>query len=501
MPTSLRDVVAEVEAEWNDTRSDSEDDSDSDDDVADNVPAVKHPVTPLATAPVTVRKGGPLSVLLIHGMWSSTNWFLDAMLGRPLPPEIARGVSKEDQEIASARSKHAWLDAKVDQRNFAHGEDEDAIISCQTAIASGEYHAIILVDLSARDILPAVEAHLGALLTAFAHGGGSVAVTTCEGLLLPPTLTRLFGTAWQPGAYYRTAWEPVARNVARHLRVPTLDVSTPMRAKACCMSAVPAAERLYTSSRARRPAASLGQRVVCPDSTDTAESTCMETSDDADEAAQDVAVAVHAHGGGRLLYCGDAFCSPASVEVLASFCRATPTLDEPPGDGGGARARVVEPGSRVLVRGLASKPQLNGFVGTVLGRQGSGRWQVRLEDASHTEIALRPANLELAPPPAAAVAEETARGRAGDAEPVTPKLPHMTYSPIRILLGVLAGVPPDGRGEVFPKPWMNFAAVTIASITLGLMLSALVLAAFTALQPEDEYDNPRQYFAPRAVDE
>ena len=508
---SLRDTVAQVEAEWNEGNRDSEsDDSDHDDGSdASDAPRKMLPVTPLATAQVAVRGGGPLYVLLIHGTWSSTGWILDAMIGRQLPPEITRGVSKHDQDVNTARVMHAWQDATVHRRNFAHGEDADAIASCQRSVASGEYHAIVLVDLSARDVLPTVEAHLGGLLSAFAHAGGSVAVTSSEGLLLPPTLARLFGTAWEPGAYYRAAWEPNRQNVTRHMHGPGLEPVAPLRAKACCLNGVPPHERLFGAPRGKRPAASIGQRVVCPDSTDTADST-GNTSDDAEE-PQDVCVAVHSHGAGRVAFFGDAFCTAPTVELLAAFCRATPCARagaQPTPHRPSARAAgALQPGRRIVVHGLVARPEHNAKGGTVLRAQGTERWQVRLDDAEGTELALKPTNLALVTEGSEGEGEgegegkgdegggdESGGGKGGGGEGHGGRsrrvhLPQSTYSPVRVLWAMALGQPPDGRGDVFPVPWMNFVAVTGSSIALGFLVSGLAYTAMAAwmgaLQPDD----------------
>ena len=146
---SLRDVVAQVEAEWE--QEPHEASSDSDDSGEDPAPPKVLPVTELATAPVAVKRGAPLSVLLIHGLYSSTGWFVDAIVGRPLPPEISAGVARREQDANRASVLHAWHGAELQRRNFAHGEDADAIASCQRALASGSFHAVVLADVSARE--------------------------------------------------------------------------------------------------------------------------------------------------------------------------------------------------------------------------------------------------------------------------------------------------------------------------------------------------------------
>ena len=486
---SLRETVAEVEAQWIASDNDSSDGDGDESSGEDTVPVVL-PVTSLASAAASVRQGGPLSVLLVHGLWSSTGWFLEALIGNKLPADLSAGITKEHAEENRARALAAWREIEVTRRNFVRGESAEAIESCQHAIASGDFHAIVLVDLSARELFASVEAHLGPLLQSFARAGGSVVFTSCEGLLLPPTLERLFGTSWRPGAYYRTRWQPVAANAASAFEGP--EAIAPVSAKACCLTAVPHSEQLYSAPRSKRPAAGVGQRVACPDSTtDTADSVEY-TSDEADHTT-DVAVAMHPYGGGRVVFFGDAFCTGATVTLITSLCRAgadlclkaSPSL---------RRSAHLKPGAAIKVVGLIGKPQHNGASGTVLGKQGAERWQVRLEDAAATQIALKPANLLLV----GASANNSGDGGGGDGgdngggsgggdgggrdRGGSRSVPPATYSPIRILLAMMSGRAPDGRGEVFREPWMNRAVQSVA----GILVLVVALTATFFLTPHGE---------------
>ena len=259
---SLRETVAAVEAEWAQEQHRASDDDADHSGSSDNKTVATVNMSLLATAPVAVRRGPPFSVLFIHGLYGGSEFFIDAIRGRPLPPEITVGVPKQDRELAQAQAQHAWLDASVDRRNFMHGEDADAVASCQRAIASGDYHAVVLVDLSDHNLLPTFEIALGPLLRAFAEAAGTVAFTSTEGLLLPPTLRRLFGTPWLPGAYYRTAWTADS-GVSQHLVGGALELSAPLRTKACCLTAVPPHERLFSAARAHRPTQAQ-TRAPCP---------------------------------------------------------------------------------------------------------------------------------------------------------------------------------------------------------------------------------------------
>jgi hypothetical protein len=134
---SLRDTVAQVEAEWNNGGAcDSSSDDGSDDSDEDRPTKPMLPVTELATAPAIARcDNGPLSVLLIHGLWSTTGWFFDAIVGRQLPSDLAACVPRKEQDENRARALAAWREADVEHRSFAHGEDADQIAACQTALA------------------------------------------------------------------------------------------------------------------------------------------------------------------------------------------------------------------------------------------------------------------------------------------------------------------------------------------------------------------------------
>ena len=472
---SLRETVAQVEAQWvaSDHSADSSDDSS--DESSEDITPVLLPVTNLASKTASVRVGGPLSVLLIHGLFSSTNWFLDALVGHKLPADLSVGIPKDQAEENRARALFAWRTVEVSRRNFVRGEDAEAIESCQQAIASGDFHAVVLVDLSARELFASVEAHLGPLLKSFASLGGSVVFTSCEGLLLPPTLERLFGTAWKPGAYYRTRWQPVASNAALAFEGP--EPIAPISAKACCLVAVPSDEQLFNSPRNKRPASSVGQRVVCVDTTDTAESVEY-TSDEADHTS-DVAVARHKYGKGSVSFFGDAFCSGATVTLIVALCRAgaEPLLKAP----------GLAPGAAVKVVCLVGKPQHNGVSGTVLGRQGAERWQVRLDDESGTQLALKRANLELVQDPSARGGDGADGGDGGDGSDRggNRAMPPVTYSPIRLLLAMMSGRAPSARGELFSEPWMNRMAYSVGACILVLII-ALVTANLLLATPQVE---------------
>ena len=67
----------------------------------------------------------------------------------------------------------------------------------KSEIMSGKYGAVVVCDLSAHPTAHRwLQIHLGKELKAFVRCGGLVAFPTSEGLLLQPTLNKLFGTTW-----------------------------------------------------------------------------------------------------------------------------------------------------------------------------------------------------------------------------------------------------------------------------------------------------------------
>ena len=94
----------------------------------------------------------------------------------------------------------------------------------------------------------------------------------------------------------------------------------------------------------------------------------------------DVCVAARMYGDGTIAYVGDVNSEIETCKFVLAFCRRS-TL-----------APFII-GSRYVVKGLKSKPELNGKVGEVVGYQ-EARIQLRLMDADRTEMALKQDNLE-----------------------------------------------------------------------------------------------------------
>jgi len=79
-------------------------------------------------------------------------------------------------------------------------------------------------------------------------------------------------------------------------------------------------------------------------------------------------------------------------EVFLKILHSLPAAGMGSGRGVASAILGFGVGSKVVVRGVRAKPELNGQVGKVLGGQGSERVQVSL--ASGVQVALRPSNLE-----------------------------------------------------------------------------------------------------------
>ena len=99
--------------------------------------------------------------------------------------------------------------------NLEGGTLPERLESCRRAIRSGRFHSIVLSDLSeANHAIPSVERELGTTLQEFAHGGGTIAITTSDASVCVPMLQRVFEVAWEVGGYYthKATWLPAKGN-------------------------------------------------------------------------------------------------------------------------------------------------------------------------------------------------------------------------------------------------------------------------------------------------
>ena len=285
------------------------------------------PWPPLATAhsapAVTSNVGvsSELDVLLIEG-FCMVDWMADRLSGAPcdipgVPP--------------------AWKDARITRAScWEYGElRDDRIDACRAKIESGRHRAIVVVDLSDQHAL--FERKLGDALKVFVSKGGVCAFPTSEGLLIAPTLKRLFGTSWTGSSYYRTTFGPLDENREHVAATFGLGNVAPFSAKACSLRNVPRAEACFAvteDSRTESVVPVMAGRDVSrkkePDSvTASAESLDVDV---------DVCVATHMFGAGMIGYFGDVNCEANTVELIASFVHsraprafvAVPPSDFPP---------------------------------------------------------------------------------------------------------------------------------------------------------------------------
>lgn len=256
------------------------------------------------------------------GMTSVTDWFYANLF---------------ETELAAT----AWLSFEVTTLSFGFAEDVELVRCCQDAVVSGAYQAVVICDLSQRDLMDPAEGSpglfqtlLGSHLQAFARG--RVAFPTSDGLLLSnmAVLDALFGVTWQACAYVAEPWGPLPQAGGSTLaKVFTAPATTPVvRTKASTLANVPLEERVC--GRVLTHDCEIG-----PDGD-------FETVEDfeASAAHDGFSVACHAYGEGSVAYFGDTSCSEHNPPVVAAFCRS----------GFDANARMLTQ-RRELGIGLATK--------------------------------------------------------------------------------------------------------------------------------------------------
>ncbi len=199
----------------------------------------------------------------------------------------------------------AWRGTAID-RITCIGDQQlwpEAMDACRLAIASGAYHALVIVDLSAQ--IEAFEADLGLVIMKFAQSGGAVAFTSREGFSLPPTLSRLFGTSWTSSHYYRAKWSITAKNSARVAAtfgivdgdgggrdgVPLSTSEARFSLKACSLRGVPGHEACFGANRKAGPTAT----------------------------EYDVCIATRDVGDGSICFFGDVCPQPITARLVASY--------------------------------------------------------------------------------------------------------------------------------------------------------------------------------------
>ena len=153
---------------------------------------------------IAYSRGSKPSVLVINGLsMTDDDWFYRRLFGIPNTYD-SRGIPRDDPfNQAQARlqaAAKAWSHMDSIVLSFGYGEDVALVRKCQDAIVSGTFHAVIVCDLSLRDLIDPDDGFifdkcLGSHLQAFARAGGHVAFPTSDGLLLGNVgvLQRLFG--------------------------------------------------------------------------------------------------------------------------------------------------------------------------------------------------------------------------------------------------------------------------------------------------------------------
>ena len=158
------------------------------------------PVVHKTLAKLPGAPDGP-HVLFIEG-FGMADFMAGSLLG--LPSDIP-GMPDPSQE-----AKVAWRGMTIKRIScVVECEFSDlAAEVCRLELASGAYHAVVVVDLAQEHGF--FEAELGGAVQAFVRGGGAVAFPTSEGLQLASVMAHLFDTTWERSGYYRTSWGAAA---------------------------------------------------------------------------------------------------------------------------------------------------------------------------------------------------------------------------------------------------------------------------------------------------
>ena len=222
---------------------------------------------------------GPPRVLLIDGLWGSSDWYSDALTGRCW--------TKLRRDSTRRAVLAAWAGVHLETCSFQHGKSEDAILACERAVCHGGFHALVVADLCQADVVSCFETRMGHVLRNFANNGGAIAFPSSDGPAVTSFLWRVFGTQWKTDMCYDSEWEPHKLDGKFTLLASTFTHGTPVdcltfspfHATAWALQGVPNRETLFHSPCR---SASLGDRDVC--------------------------VAVHEVGSGSITFFGDINC-------------------------------------------------------------------------------------------------------------------------------------------------------------------------------------------------
>ena len=261
------------------------------------------------TLPKLPGSGDGPTVLFIEG-FEMADFMAGNLLG--LPSDIPGVPTSQEAKVGWRGMNIKRLSCLVDMELSDVAADV-----CRLELASGAYHAVVVVDLAQDHEF--FEAELGGALQDFVRAGGAVAFPTSEGGVIVPTMARLFETAWARSGYYRTTWGPAEEN-REHVRSTfgeRLSVGS-FSAKASSLRKVPPHERCFgvmDQSRTQSLVPSMAGRDVSkgnePDSI-TADGNAMELD-------YDVCVATHRFGAGAIAFFGDVNCEGRTGELVSAF--------------------------------------------------------------------------------------------------------------------------------------------------------------------------------------
>ena len=266
------------------------------------------PVVHKTLAKLPGAPDGP-HVLFIEG-FGMADFMAGSLLG--LPSDIP-GVP------TSQEAKVAWRGMTIKRISCVVEMELSDLAAevCRLELASGAYHAVVVVDLAQDHGF--FETELGGAVQAFVRGGGAVAFPTSEGLQLASVMAHLFDTTWERSGYYRTSWGAAEEN-REHVRSTFGDrlASGTFSAKACSLRKVPPHERCFGVTDQSRTQSLVpfmaGQDVSKGDEPDsvTADSAAMASD-------YDVCVATHQFGTGAVAFFGDVNCEGRTSELVAAF--------------------------------------------------------------------------------------------------------------------------------------------------------------------------------------
>lgn len=267
-------------------------------------------VAPSAPNDTVPTKHATVNILFIEGFSIVADLMTERLIGK---------TNESSTNSESHNSRSCWTFATITRAQCFSTDadldipDMDAISRCRDQLASGTFHAAVVVDLSSYHDLFCKE--LGPSLSAFTHAGGAVSFTTSEGLITCATLNDIFGTAWKGSSYYRTSWGVAVENTGYVRHVFGKDVCS-FSAKACSLRNVPPHERCWgvtSTSVTQSIAPCLAGKDVSKAHTDDNQWA---------ENDYDVFVAMHHHGAGWMMFTGDVNIDSETVTIVSNFIKS-----------------------------------------------------------------------------------------------------------------------------------------------------------------------------------